>query len=57
MACAHVQLAGLLQLVYALGRQHLGQQVFGGASGGSSWLLMGMHWPLILISAGAWADR
>jgi hypothetical protein len=42
--------------VDAVGGQHLGQQV-AGASGGSSWLLIGMHWPLILISAGACADR
>jgi hypothetical protein len=26
-------------------------------SGGRIWLLIGMYWPLILMSAGAWADR
>jgi len=28
-----------------------------GASGGSTWLLMGTHKPLMRISAGEWADR
>ena len=27
------------------------------ASGGITWLLIGMHWPLILMVAGACADR
>jgi hypothetical protein len=28
-----------------------------GASTGRVWLLMGTHWPLILISAGEWPDK
>jgi hypothetical protein len=28
-----------------------------GASAGSAWLLMGTHWPLILMVAGEKADR
>jgi hypothetical protein len=27
------------------------------ASTGRIWLFMGMYWPLILMIAGAWADR
>ena len=28
-----------------------------GASGGSTWLFIAMHWPLILMIAGECADR